>query len=163
LFTQNKMKKINNQKAFTLIEILMVLGLFALLSAATFSVYGGLRIFSGINETVPEVVQTLRLARDYSRAGNGGAAYGVHFEINPSGDDSFTLYKGGSYAQREAVFDRVYYPSKLLELSTTLKDDEINFSKISGIPDNSGTISFLSNDNESKTVVINDLGFVSAD
>jgi prepilin-type N-terminal cleavage/methylation domain-containing protein len=157
------MKKINNQNAFTLIEILMVIGLFALMSSLVFSVYGGLRVFSGINETVPEAVQTLRAARDYARAGKGGDSYGVHFESDGTADKSFTLYKGRSYAEREIVFDQVFYPSGSLEISATFSNNDINFKKISGAPGNSGTIYFSSNDGENKTVVINDLGSVSAD
>ncbi len=157
------MKKINQQKAFTLIEVLMAIGFLAMLSALAFSVYGGLRVFSGMNEAVPELVQVLREARSYARAGYGGAPYGVHFEINPDGEDSYTLYKGESFAERVPAFDRVFYPGKLLTLTTTLVGDEINFREISGVPGSSGTISFLTGSGESKTVAVNDLGFVSVD
>lgn len=156
-------KRFININGFTFIELLVVLGIFVIVMAAAVPAYSGLHASSLLNEDVSQVVQMMRMAREYSRAGMHDSAYGVYFEINPSSSSRIILYKGDSFAARSAGFDQTMTIDSVITMTSTISGNEINFVQESGLPSDYGDIYFLAKNRQDKTVVINGQGFVMVD
>lgn len=141
------------KNGFTLIEVLIVIGIIIILSAATLPLYSNLQISSQLNDGNLLIIQTLRTAREKSLVGYNDSSHGVKFLSN-----SFILYQGSSYATRNSFYDRITELSPVLSISTTLTNDEINFSKGLGEPNNIGTIILSHNSGGEREIFINSLG-----
>ncbi|MBI2052832.1 MAG: hypothetical protein HYT34_01140 [Candidatus Ryanbacteria bacterium] len=150
------------KRGITLIEILLGVGIILLLLAAATPIYGNLFVARQLGETTEELVQTLRMARVQSIAGLGNNAFGVYFNVNP-GPDSYTLYEGASYALRIAANDRTITLDAALSLASTLPGNDINFSKIFGVPSGTGQLQIKSSSGEIERVTINSIGTVQVE
>ena len=148
-----------NKKGFTYIE-LMVIGLGTIIAAISVPIFGSWQTFSQLNEATVQIIQTIRLAREYSLARHRDSAQGVYFEINSSANDKFILYQGDSYATRDSDYDREIVLKDSLSLSTTLTNNEVNFSLGLGLPGNAGTVTLTSSNTNTKDIEINSYGMV---
>lgn len=141
-----------NQKAFTLIETLFVVAVFAILILLTvpfsFDFYWRhqLDVFS------EELVQNLRRAQLKSMSGEQDSNFGVYL-----GQNNYTLFKGSSWENREEELDEIFDLPENLSLEGV---SEIVFSKIQGNPSVEGSITLNSNIS-SKTIFINSLGRIN--
>lgn len=140
---------------FTLVEFLLALAVFTLVILAATPSYTSFQTSAQLNESVSELVQTIRLARERAVARAGDVAHGVYLESN-----QYTLYRGASYASRTTSHDRVIALENSLTLSTTVSGSEINFSKGLGIPGATGTITLTHDVQGTKTVTIDAFGSV---
>lgn len=154
---------------FTLVELMVVVGIAALLAGAAFPLYGNLQVSGQLNETSAQLVQTLRLARTRSVARvNDTAAqpapHGVYLEIN-AGADRYILYQGASYALRATAHDRAVTLADGLSISTSLAGtgdaNDINFSRGLGVPNKTGTITLTHTAGGSRTITLNTFGAVT--
>jgi len=128
------------RRGYTFLELIIVVAILGILVLIAGPIFNTLQNSSQTVRATSEIVSTLRQARENSRARVSDVAYGVFFNINPTGDDSYTLYEGNSYATRNSNQDIVKTLPSPFTLSTTLVGNEINFSKGRGILDNTGTI-----------------------
>ncbi len=143
------------KNGFTLVELLIVIGIIVILAAATIPIYGNLQISSQLNDNNLLIIQALRSAKERSVVGYNNSSHGVKFFSN-----QFVLYQGSSYAARNSSYDSVTELAPVLFLSTTLNNDEINFSKGLGVPDNVGTTTLAHSSGGERTVSVNSLGKV---
>ena len=90
-------KKIKKNRGFSLLELLITLGLVMILASATIPIYGNFQGSTQINEATMQIIQTIRIARGNSVDGLNNSSFGVYFEINPSANDKCILYQGSSY------------------------------------------------------------------
>lgn len=114
------------RSAFTLIELLLVMGIVVILSALA---SGNLtRIISQgyFTNTVERLVRTLRTAQNYSFSGKEDSSWGVHYE-----QGKIVLFKGTSYASRDAAFDAETPIPISVEISGW---SDIYFDKLRGLP-----------------------------
>lgn len=98
------------------------------------------------------LAQNLRRAQSLSRAGDGDMTWGVRVGVG-----SILIYKGASYILRDSSFD------ENTSISTSIVPtgvNEINFSRVTGIPSATGTFIFTSQANETRTITINEKGMV---
>ncbi len=147
-------------RGFTIIELIVVLGIGLLLVALAAPIYGNLQNTSQVNAEVDQLVQTLRLTRDKSVAGLGGVAHGIFFETNATNPDRYIIYRGASYAARDQSFDRVVVLPAVIKLTTTLPGTEINFVVASGTPSVIGEITLTHETYGAKSVAVNTVGLV---
>lgn len=150
----------SQSQGFSLIELLIVMGIMVIIVPAITPIYSGLQVSSQLNENLSQAIQVLRLAREYSRSGYSGSAYGVYFEINPLAPDKYILYKGDSYAARDQDFDRITILPETITLNSTLVGNDINFALGSGVPSEEGSLNFLSDNSFERVVVVNREGLV---
>ncbi len=143
------------KKGFTIIELLIVIGIIIIAAAAALPIYSNLQVSSQLNETNAQIAQTIKNAREKSVAGLNNSRHGVKF--NPS---SYTLFQGDSYATRESLYDRTIDLDDVLTITTNLTNDEIVFARGSGIPNNTGIITLNHDVQGSRTVTINEFGLV---
>lgn len=160
------MNIINYRKAFTFLEMIIVIGITGLLVAAASPVYGSFQVKLQLLDSSAEIVQILRTARQQSLVGYNNANHGVFFDIDSSGADSFTLYQGASYASRDQDYDLVFnLKNSLLVANGTFtltgNDIDINFAKGGlGLPDNIGNLTLTHSVTGSKTITVNRYGMV---
>jgi hypothetical protein len=97
--------------------------------------------------------QSLRRAALLSQAVDGDTSWGVKIQTG-----NITLFKGISYVARDITYDEV---SNLPTSITPSGLSEIVFTKFSGLPGSTSTITLTSNANETRTITINPKGMVS--
>lgn len=147
-------------RGFTLIELLLVIAILVIITGLSVPIYGNLQIKTQINENISLIIQTLRTAKERSISRVNDSAHGIYFEINPGADDKFILYQGSSYASRNSSYDRETVLDSTLHIITNLTDNEVNFSKGLGLPNNVGTITLSHDTTGVKNISINSMGIV---
>lgn len=145
---------------FTFLETILTLSLVAIISATVFPIYSNLQSSTQIKENKNYLIQNLRLAQSQSKSRLNNSGHGIKIQT-----DSFILYQGENYLNRQANYDRVFLIDSPLILSWNLngsgEQDEINFSQGFGIPDKNGTILFTNQTDQSQqTISLNSLGKV---
>lgn len=149
-------------RAFTLIELLIVMAVMVILAVATIPIYGNLQVSSQLNDASSEIIQFLRTAQQESMARYNNAAHGVKFQA-----DRYILYQGSTYALRDSDYDRETILDSSMELSRSLsgtgQSDEVNFSKGLGAPDMIGTITLTHDVQGTRTISVNSYGKVEED
>ena len=143
-----------NNKAFTIVELLIVIGITTLLAATTLPIYHNFQLSSQLNENTVLLMQTIRTARQNSISRVNNSAHGVKFQLN-----SYVLYQGSSYASRNINYDREVELDDVLKFSLNLGGpDEISFSEGLGLPDSTGTVTLTHGTFGNRTVNINSIG-----
>lgn len=138
-------------RGFTLTEILVVIGIFALLSILLVPL--GLNYYQRevLNKTDDQLVWVLKEARDNALNQNGGSSFGVYIAAN-----NFTLFRGTSFNQRIIEDDINYsFPDSI----TFTGLQEIVFSPNTGATSQIGKIS-LSTGHYQRDILINELGVI---
>jgi prepilin-type N-terminal cleavage/methylation domain-containing protein len=143
---------------FTLIELIIVVGIFLLLVALVVPALVFFKRQSLLDSTAQEIFNTLRLAQNKTLSSEGASSFGVYFETN-----KFTLFKG-------AVYSAGAPDNEIHNLDTTLRISEINlggsqvvFDRLSGTTANSGflKIESVQDSTKNKYVYIENSGTVS--
>ena len=143
------------KKGFTMIELLIVIGVTIIVLTAALPIYSNLQISAQLNETSSQIAQTIRSARGRASSGYNNSAHGVKFLEN-----SYVIYEGPNYALRTTENDREIPLDSPISISTDLTDDEIYFSKRLGVPSESGTITITHDVDGTRTVSISAIGIV---
>lgn len=140
------------KKGFTLIELVISLGLVSLLCSVAFAFsFQNIRSNSLLTAT-QGVVFSLRQAQTFARAGEGDVPWGVYVQSG-----SITVFAGGSYATRDTSLDRLLSISDDVVFSG---DTEFVFSAFSGEPYWSGGMVLAIPDISSTSVSVNVEGTV---
>jgi len=113
-------------KSFTLVEILLVIGIFAIL--ISFLVPIGLNFYTSQQlETISqEMVQTLRRAQLKAMAVELDSSFGVYLTAG-----KYILFKGDSYLTRDSLYDEVFNLPGIINISGL---SEVVFLKPEGKP-----------------------------
>src|SRR3989344_5930643 len=158
--TSNSSKRARSsaRQGFTLIEILVVMGIMGLLVAITFASY---RIFSrqvDLETTAQKILSTLQLARNQTQASEDETQYGVHFEVS-----KYVLFKGTTYNAADPnnkVYDLT--SAEIYEINLG-GGSEVVFDRIRGTTANSGNVKVrvLADTSKTRTIAINPAGQVS--
>jgi len=155
---QNKFKNLKNRFAinksggFTLLELILVIGIAILLFNVSTSSFNTYKIHSNLSLAVGGVVEAIRLAQSSSQSGKGDSKWGVEILSN-----QVVVFKGNSYASRVISADEpLNFSNGIIPSGLT----EIVFEKISGVTTNIGTIT-LTGGSEIKNLIINAKGTVT--
>ncbi len=148
------MVTIRTQRGFTLIEMGLSIALLAVIAGIGVPVYQALQVRNYLDVAATSLTQDYRRAQVLSQASQGDSSWGVHVD-NIAG---ITLFKGTGYATRDASYDEVYSIPASISITGLLS---VVFSRLTGLPQMTGTTTFTSNTNEGRTVHINTEGTVS--
>lgn len=137
-------------RAFTLIELLLVLGLLVLILSLTAPVainhYQSYQIIAERDN----ILGLLRRARSLSIANRNAAAHGVYFDMSQS---QYVIFEGSSYALRAPNWDEVFsWPASL----TITGQSEVVFAPLAATT--TGVNIALSNSAANFNIQINDQG-----
>ncbi len=142
-------------KGFTLIEILVVLGITIILATGGFLSLWNLKKHQALRLAAENMVAFVRDAEQRSVSQDQGLGWGVHFE-NSADRDSYWRFSG---SDPMAISEKITLPSGV-EMDTP--SDDVFFAKVSGLPDSSAEVKIkLSGDDSSvMTIKINAQGTI---
>jgi prepilin-type N-terminal cleavage/methylation domain-containing protein len=143
--------KINN--GFTLLEVLLSVALITILGGISLAAYYSLFSRNDLDVAKNQIAQSLGRASFLSSASVGDTTWGV--KVLPG---NVVIFKGESYASRDANYDEIYSISSSVTPSGLL---EIIFYKMTGFPGSVGAIILTSTNGETRTITINSKGSVS--
>jgi len=160
----NNMHKIQNTryKAFTLVELLIVLGITAILSIVGFGFYANQQKTKILESTAQEIANYLRYAQQKSVSQEQGFQWGVHFDNPTSGQDSYALYTGTTYS---SPIETKYLPTGII-FTTPATGNSVNvsFNKLTGT-NYSGTSQSLviqsTSSSATKTISVSSQGLIT--
>ncbi len=155
------MNKINHKQGFTLVELIVVMAIFATISGVVTVSLSNFLAASSLENTVKQLVQNIRKAQSYSMMRVKDDQWGVYFDDNGGGaGQSFTFFKGSNYGL-DASYDDVHeLPDNLSfsNISFNGGGNEIVFEKVIGETINTGSIDVLQSNGSAYTITINTLG-----
>ncbi|MDO8436165.1 MAG: hypothetical protein Q7S82_02140 [bacterium] len=137
------------KNSFTLIEVLVVVGVLVILLAISVPAFKVFYKESDLNNSVEEIINALRLAQSNALASEGASQYGVYFSTTTL-PQQYILFKGASYGTRTILADVIYSLPESVEIYQ-LDFDEAVFEKITGKTIQSGKVYLRLKDNLSKT------------
>jgi len=113
-------------KSYTLLEVLLVIGIFAIL--IFFLVPVGLNFYKSqqLEATTQALIQTLRRAQLRAMSTELDSSFGVYLT-----GGQYILFKGDSYSTRDPLYDEVFNLAKVINVSGL---SEVVFLKFEGKP-----------------------------
>ncbi len=136
-------------QGFSLVEIIIVIGIIALLGGISTSVYNSFKAHENLEIATTGVVEAIRHAQGNSQVGKGDSVWGVKIL-----SDSVLIFKGSSYTSRDSSADQLLHFSGGVVASGL---SEIVFAKLVGSTSDIGTI-ILTNSYGTKNIYINEKG-----
>jgi len=141
------------RNGFTLLELLLSVGLMALLAGIEAPMYLSLQAENEVNIAAITIGDVLRRGQLRSIGMDSDSAWGVEMASS-----TMIIFKGNDFAARDQNFDENYSLAATVNLFG-LK--EVIFSKLSGWTTTSGTIIITHQDGRTKNVLINNVGVVT--
>lgn len=120
------MKRRPPLSGLTLIELLLVIGILAIVGAFLSRDATQVLSQSYFTNTVERIVRTLHTAQVYSFSGRNDSAWGVHYEPG-----KVVLFKGTGYVSRDPAFDAV---TSIPSAVTITGWNDLSFDKLRGKP-----------------------------
>jgi len=150
-------------RAFTLIEVLIVVGVMALLVGLSSLSLVSFGKGSELESARTSVVQALRESQSNSLANLGNTSWAVHFETNFETNKVVIFQNTGSgYNPGDSVNNRTKVMPKGVAIAWNLTGgtDYLMFDKGLGTTLNNGTITITSTANTTATITINSEGMI---
>ncbi len=148
------------KRGFSILEIIITLGIFGVIIASAVPIYNKLHTSSGINAAEAQLIQTLRAARERSVAGLNNATHGVYVAAG-----QYTLYQDSTspfaYAGRSAA-DTAYDQTTTLDSGLSLSpiNTDVVFTKGAGTVAAAVTITLTQTGGNAKVINVNTFGKV---
>ncbi|MDZ7611754.1 MAG: type II secretion system protein [Candidatus Moranbacteria bacterium] len=143
-------KKVNG---YTLLEILLSVAVISIIAGLSLPVFQSFQNRNDLSVASEVMVNTVRRAEIFSRAGKEDSQWGVRVE-----GENIVLFKGNDFSGRNQAFDEDFSISSTLNVSG---QTEFIFNKFSGEPQSPGSIVFMGLNGRSETVSINEKGVVN--
>ena len=142
-----------NNAGFTLIEMMLSVAVIAIIGGISVPIYQSFQVRNDLDIAAVTTAQSLRRAQVLAEAVDGDTSWGVEIQSG-----NITVFKGVSYASRDTNYDEV---SDVPTSITSSGLSEVVFTKFTGLPASTGTITLTSNANETRTITINAKGMAS--
>jgi len=141
-------------KAFTLIEILLVVIILTVLTGSVVPISINFYKTQQLDVNVRGVIQSLRRAQLKAMSIEGDSSFGVYLT-----NDNYTLFRGSSFSARDISYDEIF---DLPQVITVSGIQEIAFSKFEGMPIGglTGDV-ILDSSGNSRTININEIGRIN--
>jgi len=139
-------------RGFSLIEMLLSVAIIGILAGVSLPLYNSFLARNDLDIAAQQVTETLRRAQIYARGMKNDSAWSVE---RPSAT-SILLFKGTNYAGRDTSYDEAVTLAGI----TAGGLSEVQFAKLTGLPNTTGNITLTTNVGETKTVTINAQGMV---
>lgn len=159
-----RIKNLKFRKGFTLIELILVIGVFTIIFTSSTLVLADIIQRNSLQYSGYQLVQNIREVRTNALTQRNDSDWGIHFSYT-SLPHGYTIFSGPNYAGRDITFDINF------ELPEIVRVDQLNlgsggsdliFSQSDARTVNFGNLSLMA-DGETYFIVINELGFVDYD
>lgn len=138
---------------FTLIEMVLSIAVIVIIAGISVPIYQSFQIRNDLDIATATIAQSLRRAAVLSQAVDGDTSWGIKIQSG-----NIEIFKGVSYAARDVAYDEVFsVPTSITPSGLS----EIVFTKFSGLPVSTGTVTLTSNTNETRAITINTKGMVN--
>lgn len=153
---RQEIKKSRKGEGFTLIELALVLGIFAAVAVLSMPFLQSFQVSSDLYSYVNDLNATLRRAQQQAVNGLNNSSWGVYFD---SSGKKIILFKGESYTTRDQPYDQETSYPEIFNISPSF-GNEIYFSLYSGQPSVSGLVTMTGPNNGIKTISVSDFGLI---
>jgi len=145
------------KKGFTLIEILISIGVISVLAAIAVFNFGNTRTQKILHITANNIVFALEESKSNALAGKNGENQGIYIS-----SDSYTQFGGSTYSEGESGNVKTTIDSNI-SLSTTASSNSIIFARISGDVSavSTTTVSITSDPTTKIEIVVGTLGDIT--
>ncbi len=144
-------------KGFTLVEMLLSVGIIAMLAGLSLPLLASYQNRNDLDLTTQSLIQALRRAQTYAQSGKDDSQWGIEIQST-----AITLFKGAVFASRDTAYDETQAISPGTNVSGLT---EVLFAKFTGAitttPIAGDTITLTNVNNDTRTVTINAKGMVS--
>lgn len=127
----------NSQKGFTLIEIIVAIGVLAIIGTTIFVGFSAATESADLKTSAFKVVDALQFARTRTIASLASSQYGVHFE-----QTQYVLFRGATYNASDP--DNIVYPLSLrveiADITLAGGGSDVVFDRITGKTTQNGTV-----------------------
>lgn len=145
------LKKLNHERGFTLLELLLSVAVISALAGLSLPVYRTLLQKNDLDIAAVTIAQSLRRSQMMSQAVDGDTTWGVNVQMG-----SIVVFKGASYAARDSAFDETFDVPATIGVGGAT---EIVFAKFTGLPQTTGVIN-VSTESDARSVSINAKGTI---
>lgn len=149
-------------KAFTLVEILIVIAIIGILSGMLITSFVRMQSAESLTSEVGKIASLLEHSRSRTLASDEDSRYGVHFASS-----TVTVFKGDSYTfgDSDNVVEEINSRVAIWEINLTSGSDTVVFDRLTGVPDSYGNILLrLKNDeNATSSIMIEPTGIINID
>ncbi|HSW98308.1 MAG TPA: type II secretion system protein [Candidatus Saccharimonadales bacterium] len=143
---------IKGQAGFTLLEVLLSVTIMAMLVGISMPFYESFVRRNDLALATQTVSALIRRAETYSRSANSDSGWSVEFQSTTA-----TLFLGNNFAGRNTNYDEaVSLPGSV----TASGLSEVQFAKLTALPNTTGTVTLSSTLSETRTVTVNAKGMV---
>jgi len=146
--------QISNCKSFTLVELLVIIGILVILTAVAVPAFRFFEKESDLNNSAEEIINNLRLAQNKTLASEKASQWGVYFSTSTD-PHQYILFQGSNYQSRATSSDEVHKLTKRIEIyEINLAGQEVVFNRITGTTPQSGQVSLRLKTDSTKTRTI---------
>lgn len=135
-----------------MIEVLLSVALLALIGGIGVPVYNSFQNRNSLDLAATSHASSLRRAQLQAKNMAGDSSWGVRVDSG-----IITVFKGNSFVTRDQTYDEIFKIPTSISLSG---QQESIFAKFTGQPSATGSLTFTSANNESRTVTLNAKGMV---
>lgn len=147
------------QKGFTMLEVIVVMIIFAVVLGLSILYYQTTQVRSDLNGQVLQFVSYARLAQSNADAGKDDSNHGVHLESG-----RYVLFIGDSYVESADDNFEIDLPATMIIQNINLNEggNDVVFERPYGETSDFGTFDFYSAQlNATKTVTISNIGTIN--
>jgi len=147
--------------AFTLVELLVVIGISVILVGISSSVYLSLLKRSDVDVEARKFKSVLNLARNQALASEGGQSFGVHID---SSSNEYVLFSGSTFNSSDPENERFSIPSQVVVGSIQLQGGGVDtvFNRLEGTTSQYGSIMLadIEDASDNSTICISESGSI---
>jgi prepilin-type N-terminal cleavage/methylation domain-containing protein len=143
-------------KGFTLVELIIVLGIIILVSAMSLPFVSTFQVTSDLRTYNDGLAQAMRTAQFRAIDGYQGTNWGVYLD---NAGKKYVIYSGNNYAARVTDSDLETGFNSAFSLTANFGND-INFTIYNGLPSVNGTTTFTGTTDVTRYVTISSLGLI---
>ncbi|HBB57012.1 TPA: hypothetical protein DEW47_04055 [Patescibacteria group bacterium] len=149
-----------SNKGFTLLELVIVIGILAVIAAVSSPLLRGIIKKIEVDSSSQSIVAFLKEARTNAMTGMSGRKWGVHF-VNGVNDDYYEVFSTPTgYNDAEKTINSIAYLPQGIYFTDPVATADIIFGKIAGTTTATTTISLSSPDGITKTITVTPTGTI---